>query len=175
MSTTKIAVPVIKRLFALSGNICCYPGCQFEVIHGERVLAHIAHIKSDRPGGPRYDANQPEDERQGFGNLILLCPTHHAMADGDVIEYPVERLREMKAKHEEQQRGVLSDEEIERGTTLLLSIVATVSSIGQSGGITAHTVHQTNVFPPAESAARRPARRPFSLSHNPFISSESKW
>jgi hypothetical protein len=151
MSTTKISVPVIKRLFALSGNACCYPGCQFKVIHGETVLAHIAHIKSDRPGGPRYESSQTEEERQGFDNLMLLCPTHHTIVDGDVIEYPVERLNEMKAKHAQRQGEVLSAEEIERGTELLLSIAAAVSSIGQSGGITAHTVNQTNIFPPGES------------------------
>jgi hypothetical protein len=58
----------------------------------------------------------------------------------------VERLSKMKVEHE--RRGAtLSDDEIVRGTRLLVD--KSVTAVNQSGGITAHTVHQTiNVHPP---------------------------
>jgi hypothetical protein len=79
-------VATIKRLFAVSGNRCAFPGCELPLVDeaSGNVLGEMCHIRARSPDGPRYDPEQTEEERHGFGNLVLLCPTHHAIVDGDV-------------------------------------------------------------------------------------------
>jgi hypothetical protein len=94
----------VKALFSLSGNRCAFPECNTSmVIFGGAsftILGRICHIKGKKPGAKRYDPNQSEAERHSFSNLLLLCPTHHVVIDGDEETYTVEMLREMKAAHE---------------------------------------------------------------------------
>jgi tetratricopeptide (TPR) repeat protein len=95
-------VGTIKRLFAVSGNRCAFPGCDLPLVDeaSGNVLGEICHVKARSPDGPRYDREQKEEERHGFGNLVLLCPTHHAIVDGDAGTYTVEELLRIKAEHE---------------------------------------------------------------------------
>jgi hypothetical protein len=62
----------------------------------------MAHIRGDKPGSNRHDPDQTDVERDDYQNLILLCPTHHALIDRKENEavYSVEILHEMKAVHE---------------------------------------------------------------------------
>lgn len=60
------------------------------------VVGEICHITASSPTGPRYDAKLPADDRDAFDNLILLCPTHHKMADDDTKRYTPELLRDLK-------------------------------------------------------------------------------
>tara|TARA_R110001599_G_scaffold171584_1_gene362726 strand:+ start:679 stop:1290 length:612 start_codon:yes stop_codon:yes gene_type:complete len=66
------------------------------------TLGEMAHIKGNKPGSNRYDAKQPDGERDSYENLILLCPTHHTLIDKPENEwrYTVEKLHEMKVNHE---------------------------------------------------------------------------
>lgn len=91
----------IKRLFALSGNICAYPGCSLAIVESVgTVTGEICHIHARREGGPRYEASQSDAERHGFDNLILLCRQHHKVIDSQPEIYTAETLREMKTIHE---------------------------------------------------------------------------
>ena len=91
----------IKRLFALSGNNCAYPGCEIPIIEGSgTITGEICHIRAKNPGGPRYDAEQPDSEAHEFDNLILLCRHHHRVIDSEPDIYSVDALSEMKAAHE---------------------------------------------------------------------------
>ncbi|MEM6783837.1 MAG: HNH endonuclease, partial [Bacteroidota bacterium] len=65
------------------------------------MLAEMCHIRAASPGGPRYDEHQPEDERNGEENLLLLCPTHHSLVDQIPDEYPVDWLVSIKRQHEQ--------------------------------------------------------------------------
>ena len=86
------SAPTIKRLFAVSGNTCAFPGCNIPLVDATsgKVTARICHIKARQPGGPRYDAQQTEDERHAFENLVLMCPMHHDVIDSDAETYTVE-------------------------------------------------------------------------------------
>lgn len=53
-----------------------------------------------QPGRLRYDRNQTEEERHGFGNLILLCSVHHDIVDAEPGKYTAELLQEIKEMHE---------------------------------------------------------------------------
>lgn len=91
----------IKRLFAMSGNICGFPGCSLPIVESAgTITGEICHIKARSLGGPRFDGTQSEEERNGFDNLILLCRRHHKVVDSQPDVYSVEALQEIKAIHE---------------------------------------------------------------------------
>ena len=92
----------IKRLFAVSSNNCAFPRCPLPLVDEAtgKVTGRIAHIRARSPGGPRFDANQTQEERNSFENLILLCPIHHDVIDADTEAYTVERLFNIKKEHE---------------------------------------------------------------------------
>ncbi|WFU42222.1 hypothetical protein QA640_07030 [Bradyrhizobium sp. CB82] len=97
---------------------------------GETVLGEICHIAAASPQGPRYDATQTDEERHGFGNLILLCPTHHTVVDADLEAYTVARLVKMKAEHE---KGATAVPDQQASDGALLIIDNSVRSNNQSG------------------------------------------
>jgi len=97
----------IKVLFAKSQNKCANPDCYSPLVIDELVLGEICHIRARRKGGPRYDSKLTEPEKNGAGNLILLCPTCHTLADKDKTgAFSVEWLEEIKKEHE---RGGLAE------------------------------------------------------------------
>jgi len=101
------SVATVKRLFAVSGNRCAFPGCALPLVDeaSGKVTGRICHIKADSPGGQRYDPEQHNRERHGFANLVLMCPLHHDVIDSDGETYTVERLLEIKARHEARYTG----------------------------------------------------------------------
>jgi hypothetical protein len=67
-----------------------------------------------------------------------LCANHHKVVDDDEESYTVERLRAMKSAHESRTVAMLDSPEIEAVAQQL--IVQAVTTFGQSGGLTAHTI-----------------------------------
>ena len=93
---------VWKRLYAHSGNQCAFPGCCAPIFEDDgQLTGECCHIKAFSPGGPRYDASQTDEERNGVDNLMLMCSRHHAIVDKNVDRYTVEVLQEYKQMHEE--------------------------------------------------------------------------
>lgn len=100
MATPKMAV--VKRLFAVSGNQCAFPGCDLPVSEStDTTTGEMAHIKAVSKNGPRYDKDQTEEERHAYANLILLCSRHHSIIDTEVDKYPVATLQSFKKNHEQ--------------------------------------------------------------------------
>jgi hypothetical protein len=94
----------IKKLFAVSHNQCAFQNCESPVVEeSDSITGVVCHIKARSIGGPRYDAQQTEEERHSFANLILLCSRHGKIIDSEPERYTVDKLREMKRQHE--QRG----------------------------------------------------------------------
>jgi hypothetical protein len=59
-----------------------------------------ATILAENPGSARYDKDQSAEDRQGYFNLMLLCPGHHKLVDDlEPQNYSVERLTAMKESH----------------------------------------------------------------------------
>jgi len=89
----------IKTLFA-EASVCAYPGCTEPLIFHDRgkttAVAEIAHIRSETPGGPRYDAGYPGD-LNGSENLLLLCGKHHRPVDRHESTYSVSELETWQA------------------------------------------------------------------------------
>lgn len=91
----------IKRLFALSGNSCAFPGCAVPMVESAAAaIGEVCHIRAQRQGGPRFDPSWSSDDLHGFENLMLLCPNHHRTVDSQPEIFSVEALLSMKATHE---------------------------------------------------------------------------
>jgi hypothetical protein len=60
----------------------------------------MAHIVARAPDGPRGCSAHPLGDRDRYGNLILLCPNHHAEVDKDPERWSIEILHALKAEHE---------------------------------------------------------------------------
>jgi hypothetical protein len=88
----------IKLLFGQAKE-CAYPDCHTALIYEDRgqktVVAEIAHIRSEAPGGPRHDPAYGGD-LDGPDNLLLLCGVHHKPVDRHDATYSVEELEAWK-------------------------------------------------------------------------------
>jgi hypothetical protein len=142
-----------KRLFAVSGNLCAFPNCRNALVDAEsgKVTGRICHIKARSEDGPRYDPQQSDDERHGFANLVLMCPIHHDVIDADPDSYTVERLLQLKTKHEAlHAAGPEADEEVAAQFLVNLGSIShgsLIYSSGQQGGQVAHSITNTNIAP----------------------------
>lgn len=116
MSVSYIPEKVKIRLWGKAAGRCQYEGCNKPLwldtlTKAEFNTAYIAHIISDKPDGPRRDPQLSEKLKNEISNLMLMCDEHHRLIDREDVEgHPVERLCEMKRKHEQR---------IERITSLL--------------------------------------------------------
>jgi tetratricopeptide (TPR) repeat protein len=102
-SLRNYSLKTIKILFAESGNKCAYPDCPVPVISRAEigseitVTGEICHISPASSLGPR---GKSELSRKGINdpsNLIVLCPTHHAIVDSQLSTYTEEVLKSWKS------------------------------------------------------------------------------
>lgn len=128
-----ITVQTRKRLWGLSGNQCAFPGCTQSLgLEEERdkVIGHECHIEGQGNSGPRHNPNLSSIAVDDYSNLILLCPTHHTIIDGDEDTYTVEKLQEMKNNHESRVRKALNNSDSDEFETLFYeSVVFTIADM----------------------------------------------
>lgn len=104
----------LKILFALSGNRCAHPTCNEPVIANatvdstDLVVGQISHIYAHSDKGPRGKPGMTEKERNQADNLMLFCPTHHVIIDGQHETFTAETLLGWKQQHERRYRDNLS-------------------------------------------------------------------
>ena len=131
----KPSVKTIKKLFALSGNICAFPECKIPIVEAVgTITGEICHIHAQNKGGPRYNANQSEEERHEFGNLILLCKRHHKIIDDDPNIFSVDLLQEIKAEHENK-CGQIEKENDHFFAKMLLNGITNIEVVNNHGNI----------------------------------------
>jgi hypothetical protein len=102
-----ITADVERLLLARSGGFCANPTCRgdlFPDIESGQVatLKELAHIIAQSPKGPRGEDQLPETERDTYDNIVLLCPSCHALVDKMKLAeiYDAELLREWKREQE---------------------------------------------------------------------------
>jgi hypothetical protein len=92
-----------KLLWGKAGNRCSICNCRLsqvsETSSPEAVIGDEAHIVARQPGGARYEPLSAH-ERDGYDNLILLCPNHHRVIDTQAADWSVDRLKRCKIEHE---------------------------------------------------------------------------
>lgn len=95
----------IKILYGQSGNECAEPNCSNPIIADASEfakaanVAHIAHIYAFSEDGPRGKKGMTPAQLNHHSNLLLLCPTHHAIVDTQHENYPAELLLKWKEQH----------------------------------------------------------------------------
>jgi len=103
-----INAATVAALWSLSSGYCYAPGCPSPVVVQVRPGVYrknvqVAHIYGVRPNAPRHRPGMAVKERDTFANLLLLCRAHHDEIDDPRTgeqEYPPERLRGWKERHE---------------------------------------------------------------------------
>lgn len=102
-----ISPKTLKVLWSLAAGRCSFPGCGMKLClpndgGGQYVIGEMAHICGERLGACRHDPNQTPSQRDGYENLILLCPNHHTMIDEceNDKKYSVDVLLKWKRAHE---------------------------------------------------------------------------
>lgn len=107
MSVSDIPEKTRVRLWVLSGGRCQYDGCNIPLWRDDLTMlamnrSYIAHIIADSPEGPRGDPILSPKLATEITNLMLMCDTHHRLIDKEQVrEHPVDRLHQMKHRHEE--------------------------------------------------------------------------
>lgn len=89
-----------QKLWGRAGGRCSICRATLSHVSVDGVLGEIAHIVGRAPSGPRGDDPLPPSQRDGYSNLILLCPNHHTEIDHDVSSWTVSRLVQSKGSHE---------------------------------------------------------------------------
>lgn len=141
MAVSGPGITDIKLLFARSGNRCAFPKCGAPMAVNNTSTGEVCHIRGARPGSARYDPSQTDVERHAYANLVLMCPTHHTVIDDDEEAYTVERLCKIKAAHEAQSPQIPDTE----AAAVAQAFIESVTNIGQSGGLSAHTVNASTI------------------------------
>jgi DNA-binding PadR family transcriptional regulator len=142
----------LKKLFALSGNVCAFPGCTAPIVDTDMdvVVGDICHIKGKSENGPRYDPTQSEAERNGYDNLLVMCVPHNRIVDGKKTRhlYPVEVLQEYKRDHEAQyQRSVIDNAALDAFVDAFMVAGSVITTHNQSGGQNANTINNIYASP----------------------------
>lgn len=89
------------KVFINCGGKCGFPNCKTHLVDEDSIIGEIAHIKGQQPGGPRYDKEQPEEERNAPENLIALCQKHHKIIDDHPKKYSEQDILGWKSEIEE--------------------------------------------------------------------------
>lgn len=90
----------IKILWGRAGNRCSICKLELTPDGDKETLGEMAHIIAKSADGPRGDAKLSKSERDKYGNLLLLCPTHHSDIDKNFQDWPTEKLLQVKKIHE---------------------------------------------------------------------------
>jgi hypothetical protein len=136
----------VRTAIALrAGYVCSFEGCEQLTVgpSDESEMAHssvgvAAHISAASPGGRRYDANMPSEERTSVKNAIWLCANHATLIDRDEATYTVARLQSMKLEHEARiaARLSMSGSTVRGGDDLIAlgpNVIVLGSVVGASG------------------------------------------
>jgi hypothetical protein len=100
----------LKVLWGRAGSKCSLCRRRLDGATEERNVFHAgeaAHIIAQHQSGPRGESILGPEERNSYFNLILLCPTCHALVDKNPSEFPIEKLHMLKASHELRVQGLM--------------------------------------------------------------------
>lgn len=101
-----ISLKTRKMLWGRAANRCAFVDCRRELVldatetDDESVIGEECHIVADSPDGPRGDSPLTPEQRDKYGNLILLCSIHHKNIDDQPGQFTVEHLHQLKNGHE---------------------------------------------------------------------------
>lgn len=136
MSKTTIPPKVLQLLFGRAAGRCEYRGCNRlltvdDLTKSTAKHSVFAHIVGDEPNGPRGDPLLSAVLAADIDNIMLLCFDCHRRIDvEDVPGHSVERLREMKRRHEERVRRLTEIDDSHRTLLVLMG-----ANVGERKGV----------------------------------------
>ncbi len=101
-----ISTKTAKMLWGKSAARCSMPDCRKLLVVDETetddpaLIGEMAHMVAESVDGPRGVSSLTPEERDLYGNLLLLCRNHHRQVDEQPGHWTVERLESLKAGHE---------------------------------------------------------------------------
>ncbi|WP_309102345.1 HNH endonuclease [Microbacterium sp.] len=126
------SLPTIKMLFAEASH-CAYPDCNESLVfedpaRGVRSIAvQIAHIRSEKVDGPRYDRTYDKTLINTPDNLLLMCGKHHTAVDQNEATFTIEELVEWQSAQRSQGGGTtVSDAEL---TNMMQTLEASLAAL----------------------------------------------
>jgi len=142
-----VTLKTVKRLFALSKNRCAYSKCYQAIVDNDGiVLGDICHIKAAKCKGPRYDANQTPEDRDGYENLVLMCKKHHKLIDANVQKYTIEVLLQYKQLLEDKTILEITPDEASKSLILFNSYISKIEAQEVNIVLTPGSGIQNNTF-----------------------------
>jgi hypothetical protein len=112
-----ISLREAKVLWGMAAARCCFQSdCRVlcaapaTPMDPAAPLGEMAHIIAHSDVGPRGDASYPEELRNKYENLVLLCGHHHTVVDVQPNSYTSADLKAWKAAHETWVRQRLTEE-----------------------------------------------------------------
>lgn len=124
---------VREALFMLSRGRCYAPMCPQRVLRmvddDPSINIQIAHINGLNENSARYDPKIPVEQLNRFGNLLLLCQSHHGPVDDKSKEgkYPKKLLLQWKQERERDAYDQLAGLDILGKNELEAMLVSVVS------------------------------------------------
>lgn len=82
------------------------PACRTHLVLDETetddpaLIGEMCHMVGESEDGPRGSSTLSREQRDLYGNLLLLCRNHHGEIDRQPETWPVERLQQVKNDHE---------------------------------------------------------------------------
>ena len=142
-----------------SGDKCALPDCVKQLSQESKDgspynIGVVAHIAGEGVGGKRgqpsarYDPDMSDEERNSFNNLIYLCRNCHEKIDSipeGEKDYPIERLQDIKMKHEKMVHKAVTEAFTEVGFPELEEATQWITQI-----IPQQSHKDFNVIPPAD-------------------------
>lgn len=122
-----ISVMSRKLLWGNAANRCSFPDCKKELVMGatetddSSIIGEECHIVARENGGPRGNSELSKDEKDKYSNLVLMCRNHHKIIDDQESTYTIEKLSDIKKKHEEWVKITLDIDEDRKKDELIYS------------------------------------------------------
>jgi hypothetical protein len=103
-SRKSIPTNIVRQLWSQCGGYCQNPSCHrplFEEVGDDLVsIANVAHVIGHGVDGPRSKHELAEIiDRDGYGNLLMLCLLCHKIVDELEAKFSVDKMLEWKANH----------------------------------------------------------------------------
>ncbi|MBA6362325.1 hypothetical protein H4J56_13845 [Colwellia sp. BRX8-4] len=101
-----ISLKTQKMLWGRAASRCAFASCKTELVmdatetDDESLVGEACHIIARSVDGPRGESDLSSEQRDKYGNLLLLCNVHHKVIDDQPGEYTVEKLKAIKQEHE---------------------------------------------------------------------------
>ena len=96
------SITTLKALFSKSGNQCSFPSCSNKLFTDDNIfVGQVCHIEAYSKEGLRFNSATSLEEKNEYGNLVLMCYEHHRIIDSHPT-YTTEIIKSYKEEHEKQ-------------------------------------------------------------------------